>query len=322
MSSQPLSDSNTTADALLDGRLKLRHIRFVLAVAEQGTLVRAAESLFVTQPVVTRALAETEEILGTELFVRGPKGVTPTPFGEGFLRDAGVIAARLRDLQRRIDLNALGKGGHLIIGNHLSGSTSVLPQAIAAFKQECPEVRVSIREASPDELVRLLSSGVVDVVVGRLSAQFRDPDFVLEELFREPVCAVARSDHQLFQSPGLTLSSLRDVALILPLPQTALRGEIEWCFAKEHVPLPTNIIETTSILVMRSIVLAGDTIAILPQYFAGPNSGLRILPIEFSVEHSVGVITQGTREVTTIVQRFIEILRAQSKTVAERYQEA
>lgn len=303
-----------SADALLDGRLKLRHVRIVLAIAEHGTLIRAAEALYVTQPVITRALSEVEEILENPLFTRGPKGVSPTEFGEVFLRDAAVIAARLRDVQRRIDLRADGKGGRLIIGNHLSGSTSVLPRAITAFKLECPEVTVSVREASPDRLVDLLRGGLVDVVVGRLSEQFRDPDFLLEELFREPVRVVARAGHPLVTAERLALHDLQDEAWILPLPETALRREVEWCFTQERVPLPANLIESTSAVMMRAIVLAGDTIAVMPQFLAEAEPELRILPVKLKVERSVGVIRQNTRESTPLSDRFLEMLRVQSET--------
>ncbi|QBE47958.1 LysR substrate-binding domain-containing protein [Leucobacter triazinivorans] len=302
-----------TSDALLDGRLKLRHIRIVLAIAECGTLIRAAEALYVTQPVVTRALSEIEDILGAELFTRGPKGVAPTEFGREFLRDAAVVAARLRDVQRRIELRTRGQRGHLIIGNHLSGSTTVLPQAVAALKMQCPEATVTLREAAPDQLVELLRAGAVDVVVGRLSEQFFDADFVLEELFREPVRVVARAGHPLASAERLELHELRDEAWILPLPQTSLRREVERCFAQARVPVPVNLVECTSATIMRAIVSVGDTIAVMPDLVAATDPGLRILPVRLKVERSVGVITHAARERSPLSERFLTELRLQSR---------
>lgn len=309
-------------DSLLDGRLKLRHIRVVQTIAEYGTLVRASEALYVTQPVVTRALSEIEEILGNEIFTRGPKGVSLTEFGEEFLRDAAVIVARLRDLERRIELRADGRTGRLNVGNHLSGSTSVLPMAIAQFKLRCPEATVSVREASPDQLVELLRNGEVDVVVGRLSEQFLDPVFVLEELFREPACVVARVGHPLTDLQELTLRDLRDEAWILPLAQTSLRREIDRFFASERVPLPRNLIESTSAVMMRAILHAGNTIAVMPQQLAESDSGLRVLPVKLKVERSVGVITHASRESTALSRRFLEELREQSQLVKKNTAES
>ncbi len=69
---------------LLDGGFKLRHLRLITTIAENGTIAGAARDLYVTQPVVTRGLREAEEILGVTLFDRGPRGVTPTLTGRYF----------------------------------------------------------------------------------------------------------------------------------------------------------------------------------------------------------------------------------------------
>lgn len=299
-------------DTLLDGRLKLRHIRIALAIAEQGTLTRAASKLYVTQPVVTRALSEVEEILGNEIFERTPKGITVTEFGGHFLRDAAVITARLRDLQRRIDLRADGLSGRVIIGNHLMGSTSVLPRAIAEMKSTCPEVTVTLREVPPDQLTQLLRSGAVDLVMGRLSGKFLDPDFTQEELYREQIRVVARAGHPLASAERLMLKDLQDQNWILPLPETSLRIEMERCFAEEGVPMPRHPIECTGAVMMQSIVLAGDTIAVMPELVA-KSAGLEMLPVDLPVTRSVGIVKLRERENSPVAERFIEELRAQSR---------
>src|SRR5882724_13388004 len=90
------------ADRLLDGRLKLRHLVLVATIAEQGSVVRAAERLRVTQPVVTRGLRELEAILGVELFDRGPRGVTPTIYGSAFLTHAQAVLTQVRQAGQHI----------------------------------------------------------------------------------------------------------------------------------------------------------------------------------------------------------------------------
>ncbi|MGW0450231.1 LysR family transcriptional regulator, partial [Streptosporangium sandarakinum] len=87
---------------LLSGRLKLRHLVLVTTIAEQGSVLRAAERLHLAQPAVTRGLREVEHILGVELFTRGPRGVTPTLFGEAFIDHARAVQAELRRAGDRI----------------------------------------------------------------------------------------------------------------------------------------------------------------------------------------------------------------------------
>src|SRR5580698_1567447 len=81
---------------LLNGRLKLRHLVLVTAIADQGSVLRAAEQLRLAQPAVTRSLREVEQILGVELFERGPRGCTPSMFGVAFLEHARTVLAELR----------------------------------------------------------------------------------------------------------------------------------------------------------------------------------------------------------------------------------
>ena len=79
---------------LLDGRLKLRHLLLVDALSRQGSVVGAAAALHITQPVATRSLHDIESILGVSLFDRGPRGITPTIFGEAFTTHARAVISR------------------------------------------------------------------------------------------------------------------------------------------------------------------------------------------------------------------------------------
>ena len=94
---------------LLDGRFKLRHLRLILAVAENGTVAGAARELYVTQPVVTRGLREAEDIVGVELFIRGPRGVTPTDSGGLVIEHARMVLSTMLRLDERIgDMKSSG----------------------------------------------------------------------------------------------------------------------------------------------------------------------------------------------------------------------
>ncbi|MDT7669263.1 MAG: hypothetical protein QOC74_2046, partial [Pseudonocardiales bacterium] len=129
------------ADRLLDGRLKLRHLVLVATIAEQGSVVRAAESLRVTQPVVTRGLRELEAILGVELFDRGPRGVSPTVYGTAFLAHAQAVLTQVRQAGQHIAELREGQAGSVTVGTHLAGSNVLLPRAISRLKRARPGLR-------------------------------------------------------------------------------------------------------------------------------------------------------------------------------------
>ena len=106
---------------LLNGRLKLRHLVLVVAIADQGSVLRAAEHLRLAQPAVTRSLREVEHILGVELFTRGPRGVTPTMFGDAFVEHARTVLAELRRAGERISGLADGEVGTVTVSTQMAG---------------------------------------------------------------------------------------------------------------------------------------------------------------------------------------------------------
>jgi len=157
------------APRLLDGRLKLRHLRLVDALSEHGSVVGAAAHLRVTQPVLTRALRDLEEILGVSLYDRGPRGITPTLYGSAFTEHARTVLAQLTQAGRHLAELADAGLGTVTVGTHLAGSNLLLPRAIAALKADRPHLTVVIHEASPEALLADLQAGRVDFVVGRLT---------------------------------------------------------------------------------------------------------------------------------------------------------
>ncbi|MFF7415276.1 LysR substrate-binding domain-containing protein [Streptomyces lydicus] len=249
---------------LLDGRLKFRHLLLIDALARQGSVVGAAAELHVTQPVATRGLHEMEDILGVPLFKRGPRGVTPTPFGEAFTHHARAVIAQMEQASRHVVQLSEADRGTVIVGAHLAGSNILLPQAIVAVKAQHPHLTIVVREASPDTLLIELEAGRLDFIVGRVSRP-TDERFERRRLHDESVVLVTRASHPLVNRTGIQLSELRTFPWILPGSETPLRRELDTFFARNDVPLPVNRVETTSFLTVRQLLLETDAIAPLPR---------------------------------------------------------
>lgn len=275
-------------DSLLDGRLKLRHLVLLVAVAERGGVVKAAEHLHITQPVVTRGIRELETILGVELFERGPRGMTPTVFGAAFTDHARAILGEVRRAGRHISELADGNAGSVTVGTHLAGSNVLLPRAIARLKAERPGSTVIVREATPDLLLADLLSGEIDLTVGRLTPVERARARQLA-LYTEPIRLVTRVGHPVTALSAPTLEDLLGYPWIVPVAQTALRHEVEAVLARHGLPLPANRVETTSILTMRTLLLDTDVVAALPLLVARDEQRLAILPTAVDVDRTVGV---------------------------------
>jgi DNA-binding transcriptional LysR family regulator len=278
-------------DRLLDGRLKIRHLVIVTTIADSGSVIRAAEAMRISQPVVTRGLQEAEEVLGAPLFDRLPRGVAPTVYGRSFIDHARAVLAQIRRAGEEIHLLQTAEMGSVAVGTHVAGSNLLLPRAIAALKAERPSLTVIVREATPDALQAQLLSGELDMTVGRLSAAL-PPRLQQERLHFEPVRLVARTEHPAHSLVDPTLAELAGFPWVLPLTQTALRTELEEVFLNENVEMPVNRVECTSMLTVRELLISTDVIAALPMFVAEGDDKLRALPLPLkSVGRSVGVTT-------------------------------
>ncbi len=278
------------AQRLLDGRLKIRHLRLVDAIASCGTVAAAAVELQTSQPVVSRGLQELEAILGTALFVRGPRGVAPTPAGLTFLDHARSILTQLTAAAVDVDDLAHGRAGTVAVGTHLAGTNILLPQALRTYKEERPSVTVIVREGTPSSLTTSLLAGELDLVVGRLVPSAERDVLMQVPLYREPVRLVVGRQHPCADSSQLTLAELFDYPWILPDEQTALRRELEQVFLNAGLDVPANRVECTSILTVRMLLTQAPYVAALPQLIAVDDDELRVLDTELvGVSRTVGV---------------------------------
>ncbi|PTR22164.1 DNA-binding transcriptional LysR family regulator [Rhodococcus sp. OK519] len=293
---------------LLDGRLKLRHLLLVDALTSQGSVVAAAAALHVTQPVATRSLHDIESILGVSLYDRGPRGITPTIFGEAFTVHARAVIAQLTQAGRHVVELADADRGTVVVGTHLAGSNVLLPGAIARLKSERPLLTVVVREGTPEMLLTELQSGRIDLIVGRLTSP-TDEMAVRRTLYAESVELVTRRGHPLAGRPSVQLSDLTEYPWILPGVETALRRELEEFFARNSLSLPENRVEATSFLTVRQLLLETDMVAVLPSLIPRDDARLTTLPVTLDpIGHSVGITLSAGRTLSPSASALVDFL--------------
>ncbi|GAA4129732.1 LysR substrate-binding domain-containing protein [Actinomadura keratinilytica] len=306
---------------LLNGRLKLRHLVLVVAVADHGSVLRAARHLRLAQPAATRSLREVEDLLGVELFARGPRGVTPTVYGEAFVEHARTVLAELRRAGDRIAELADARAGTVTIGTLLAGSNVLLPRAIAALKRDRPGITVIVREATFDAQAPRLLDGELDMIVGRLNPIGDLRGLRQITLYGEPVRLVARRGHPARRRRGLALRDLLDYPWVLPLEQTALRRELEQVFRDQGLPPPSDLVECTSILTVRTLVRDTDMIAALPELVAATDREIAPLPVPLEpVRRQVGVTLPDGRPLTPSARLMLDHLRREAAALTGRFE--
>jgi DNA-binding transcriptional LysR family regulator len=303
---------------LLDGRMKFRHLVLLDAIVRRGTIVGAAAELHVTQPVVTRGLRDLEEILDVTLFDRGPRGLTPTVYGQAFTEHARAILAQARQAARHVVELADAERGTVVVGTHLFGSNVLLPRAIAALKQRRPNVTVVVRDGTPDALLVELRAGRLDLVVGRLT-QLSGEGLLRRTLYDESVVLVVRAGHPLAGAEAEDLAELAGFPWILPGPETALRGELEEFFHANDVALPANRVEATSFLTVRQLLRETDMVAALPRLVTEDDPGIVELALSLEpIGHSVGLTLPAGPTPTPSARALLDELVAVAGEVNQR----
>ena len=196
--------------------MELRHIRYFLAVVEEGNFTRAAARLGMSQPPLSMQIKDLENEVGTELFHRAPQGTELTEAGEAFLKVAQSIPASAESAIEVARRAAQGKTGHLNLG--FTGTSAVhpmVPMAIRTFRQNYPGVELQLEEANSIRLVEGLLEGRLDVAVLRPTVG-DPPNLHLEPLIQEPLVAALSESHPAAQGRGkLDLSLVKDEPLIL-----------------------------------------------------------------------------------------------------------
>ncbi|MEU0463843.1 LysR substrate-binding domain-containing protein [Amycolatopsis sp. NPDC006131] len=299
-------------DKLLDGRFKIRHLVLITTIAEEGSLVAAARALHVTQPVVTRSLREIEDVLGVALFTRGPRGVRTTPFGDMVLEHARAVLANLRRVSENIEHIQRGGGRPVHVGTNLAGSSGLLPQALAEFKRTRPRTQVTVVEGTADDLIKALRRNETDFVVGRLTRDLATaPDLRQQPLYDEPVRIAVRRGHPAARASEPAIEHLVKYPWILPGPGTQLRLALDTEFSSRALPPPADLIECSTFLTIREILLATDAVAPLPLLIARRDEHLAVLPTPLAgVAASMGVaqladasVGENARALLTLIHR-------------------
>lgn len=222
--------------------MKLRQLQALQAIAATGSFQAAAECLCITQPAVSRAIAELETELGAPLLARFAKGATLTDFGTAVLKRAQAIdreVASIKDTAQALRGRGLAR---LVVANTGAAGTTAFANAVIGFHEKYPEVRLSVIELRRQQILTALREREIDVgVFGAYDNIGRSPHFAVERLYEMNISLAVSSRSalsgrvslsQLSDQTWLTLDSLDDPASLthkiflphgLPVPARAIR---------------------------------------------------------------------------------------------------
>ncbi|WP_057517812.1 LysR substrate-binding domain-containing protein [Salmonella enterica] len=244
-------------NGLFSQRIRLRHLHTFVAVAQQGTLGRAAETLNLSQPALSKTLNELEQLTGTRLFERGRLGAQLTVPGEQFLTHAVKVLDALNTAGQALNRKEDASADVVRVGALPTAALGILPAAIGRFHQQQKSTSLQVATMNNTMLLAGLKSGEIDLGIGRMS----DPELMgglnYELLFLESLKLVVRPGHPLLQET-ITLSRVMEWPVVVSPKGTVPRQNAEALLQSQGCKMPAGCIETLSASLSRQLTVDYD----------------------------------------------------------------
>jgi DNA-binding transcriptional LysR family regulator len=294
--------------------MNVRHLEIFWAVMHSGSQHDAARLLGLSQPAVSKLLRYTESRIGIPLFRRSKGRLHPTPEAEVFFQAVDDIFSRLesaerlaRDLQRHLT-------GRLTVASIASFGTSLVSEALGAFVQRHPLLKVGLKVLTPAEVVERVANSQADIglTFGPVDTEAVDA----HELRMVPlVCAVPK-DHRLASKATITAQDLQGERLISATKRPLWAELIEQAFADAGLSADVSLECTQSDLAF-AMAAANAGIALMPAVPASHAVGARVVirPFRPEIEVAALAVTHKNRPLPQTVAMLIDQLRATAERI-------
>jgi DNA-binding transcriptional LysR family regulator len=301
-------------DWYIRANLKPRHMQLLVALDDFRHVGKAAAFLNITQPAVSKALAELERGLEVALFERGSRGLVPTAYGQCLIR---VSRSVLRDLEAaRDELRQMRSGstGRVRIGTLPVAAPALAPRAAIRLQARRPSTTVSFQEATADRLLPLLREGLLDVVVGTLPPASMSLGLEAAELHPgDGVAVVSGMGHPLAARRRIAAADLLPYPIVMPPLRSIFRETVEGALATLGLTKASALVESGSMTATNTYLRETDAIGFYSRHLALHYSRvgmLRVLPITVpGAALPIGAVWARHTDASPAVLELIDCLR-------------
>lgn len=248
--------------------ITLRHLRALVALSDLKLIARVSEALGVTQPAVSKQIAELEKIVGVPVVTRDRNRLYLTPIGARLAEHARQALGQLDRAAFDIEAMTSGVSGSVAVGVVSSVAPTLLPSTISLFKRSTPQANVSVSEGHFVELLPQLEAGALDLLIARVWQPQEVAGINQMALFSEPVVVVSGHNHPLAQETAVKWADVANFPWILPKPNSVARQAVDALFATNGLSPPTNTISSLSLALNVELLRVMPALGLLPQRLA------------------------------------------------------
>jgi DNA-binding transcriptional LysR family regulator len=293
-------------------RLKLHDLHILLTVAETGSMGKAAERLAISQPSISKAIADIEHAIGVRLLDRTPHGVETTPYGRVLLRRGKGAFDELRQGIRDIEFLADSSVGEVRVGCPEAIAAGLLSAVIDRFSRRHPRIIVKVIEANnmwPEFLP--LRDRNVDLLIGRVTTPFKEEDLQAEVIYEDRMFIVSGKNNRLALRRKIKLAELVDEQWLLsPETEAMIIPLLQEAFQASGLVIPKANIQSYSVHQRINLLASDRFISAFSGsvvHFNAARFSIKVLPIDFVARPwPVAIVTLKNRTLSPVVQTFAD----------------
>jgi DNA-binding transcriptional LysR family regulator len=309
-------------DAPTRRRLKLRELDIFIAVVEARGMRKAAEQLHVSQPAVSKAIADLERTLKVPLLDRNARGVEPTDYGRVLLKRGIAVFDELREGIKDIEFMTDPAAGEVRIGSVPPIAANFVSAVIDRLSRRHPRIVFQVVASQTESLHRELTDRKVDFLIAERFGPLTDEQLGFEWLYDESYGVVAGAQSPWVRRRKIDLTELANEPWVLPPPDSAPGSIAKNAFLACGLDYPRVAVVTFPREVRMSLVATGRFLTIAPASVARfPTSRpeFKVLPVDLRIPHVAnGIVTVKGRTLSPVARLFIEHAREVAKPLARR----
>jgi DNA-binding transcriptional LysR family regulator len=311
------------SDQRISRQLKLRDLHVLMTVARCGSMGKAADQLSVSQPAISKAVADMETALGVRLLDRNPRGVVPTIYARALL-DRGLVAFdELKQGIEHVEFLANPTTGELRIGSTIAIATGFLPAVVDRMSRKYPRVIFHLSAGEAAITYRTLEERSVDVVIAPVFASMAIEHLCAEILYDEPLVVVAGARSVWAKRRKIELAELAGAAWTLPPLDSLYGSAVAEAFRANGLDIPSATVFTSVTPARNALLATGLFVSIVQgsvMRFNFNNPALKVLPISLpTTRRPIGAISLKARTLSPVARLFIDCAHEVAKALPRQH---
>lgn len=307
------SNNKTIKPTKLLKLLTMTQLKALIAVTNADNFSVAAKNIGISQSSLHRAARDLESLLELVLFEKSSIGINSTKAAKILAKASKLAFTEIAQGQDEVNILHNRETSEIVIGSMPLARTSLLPKAIVEFSKQYPDCNIKVIDGPYNDLLYHLCHGDIDFLLGALRFPVPTIEVSQETLFSPPVEIVANSQHPLFTHKRITPTDLLNYPWVVPLQQTPTRNIFESLFTDAGLAPPKKLVETSSQILMRSLLIDSDRLTLISTHQIELELKLGILKtIPYQIANSarpIGIACRTNWKPTKIQQAFLKLLR-------------